>query len=226
MHKSYSPADLTPPFHMHLSCRLHSQHRVVDLLELGRVGFPLQLQAYLADYPHLLWMSQVQAQQYSAATGTLGKAAAAAPVQDAQRLWALTKLSGKASGARDGSGKQSMVMATARLRQLALQAALLPGRQQPMLAEELASAALRAAGQVVPAGGSDQGTVGLRGADAAVAAVEVLALEAGKSNTQSYRWGRNPSCSCCCPWAHASGSTGRLCYMCPRKAPSTSTALA
>jgi hypothetical protein len=57
-----------------------------------------------------------------------------------------------------------------------------------MLAEELAATALRAA--AVPAGLQDGVVagvaVGLRGADAAVAAVEVLALDAGKHKADSY----------------------------------------
>jgi hypothetical protein len=56
-----------------------------------------------------------------------------------------------------------------------------------MLAEELASAALKAAGPAGPAGGIDQGAVGLKGPDAAIAAVEVLALDAKKRDTDSYR---------------------------------------
>lgn len=147
---------------------------------------------YLTDCPQLLWMSQAQAKQYAAATSSLSKAADAGTAAEATRLWALVKLSAKASGARggsgSGSGRQLMATASARLRQLQLQAELLPSRQQPMVAEELASVALRAAGQAAPPGGSDQAAVGLRGADAAVAAVEVLALDAASSSTStSYR---------------------------------------
>lgn len=170
-----------------LPCRWHYGHKVRDLLQLGREGFTPQLQSYLTDCPQLLWMSQVQAKQYSAATASLSKAAAAATAPDARQLWALTKLSAKAAGTRSSSGRQLKATAAVRLRQLQLQALLLPGRQQPMLAEELAAAALKAAGQAGPAGGVDQGAVGLKGPDAAIAAVEVLALEANTSNTSSYR---------------------------------------
>jgi hypothetical protein len=167
-------------------CRWHYRHQVRDLLQLGREGFTPQLQSYLSDCPQLLWMSQVQAKQYSAATASLSSAAAAATAPDAKQLWALTKLSAKAAGNRD-SGRQLRATAAVRLRQLQLQAQLLPGRQQPMLAEELASAALKTAGQAGPVGGMDQCAVGLQGPDAAIAAVEVLALEAKNSNTNSYR---------------------------------------
>lgn len=164
---------------------------MVDLLQLGRDGFTLQLQTYLADCPHLLWMSQVQARQYAAATNSLSKAAAAATSGSARRLWALSKLSVKASGAAQGGSRQALATASARLRQLELQEALIPGRlsTQPMLAEELAARALKAAAQAeVVAAGADQGFGGLRGAGAAVAAVEVLALEASNKQTDSYRW--------------------------------------
>jgi hypothetical protein len=163
---------------------------VLELLQLGRQGFTPQLQAYLSSSPDLLWMSQVQAKQYAAATSSLTTAASAATAEDAQRLWCLTKLSVNAAGKQAPNGKQMLYTASARLRQLQLQGQLVPGRmggQRPMLAEELAEAAIRAAGQGVGADGSDQGLQGIRGAEAAVAAAEVLALEAGSNETQSYR---------------------------------------
>lgn len=173
-----------------LLCRWHSEHRVVDLLQLGREGFTPQLQAYLSNTPDLLWMSQVQAKQYADATGSLATAASAASAADAQRLWCLTKLSVKAAGRDAANEKLLLYTATARLRQLQLQGDLMPGRmggQRPMLAEELGAAAIRAAGQGAAAEGSDQDPQGIRGGDAAVAAAEILALEAGSNETQSYR---------------------------------------
>lgn len=173
-------------------CRWQSQHLVVDLLQLGREGFTPQLQQYLADCPELLWMSQVQARQYAGATGSLSKAASKASPADAQRLWCLMKLSVKAAGAK-ASGNAARLMATAgvQLRRLELQEQLLPGLAEPSASEALAAAALKAADQADDAAGSDQGAgggVGLRGPDAAVAAVELLALDAANQGSESYRY--------------------------------------
>jgi hypothetical protein len=172
-------------------CRWHCEHRVIDLLQLGHEGFTPQLQAYLSNTPDLLWMSQVQAKQYAGAASSLITAASVATAADAQRLWCLMKLSVKAIGKKEeASGKLLLFTATARLRQLQLQGHLMPGRmggQRPMLAEELAAAAIRAAGQGAAAEGSDQDPQGIRGGEAAVAAAEILAYEAGSNETQSYR---------------------------------------
>lgn len=211
-HTTLSTLHLLPP----LSHRWHSQHCVLNLLQLGREGFTPQLQAYLADTPELLWMSQVQSRQYSAATDSLVHAAAdTATAADARRLWCLTKLAVKASGPKAKAGSAGrMATASARLKQLQLQAALLPGSDgaaAPMQTEELATAALKAAS--APAGGADQRAMGafvggLRGAEAAVAAVEVLALDTAslRNQGQSRRWvGGLDVCWC----VEARGLTGR-----------------
>lgn len=44
-------------------------------MQLGRQGFQQQLQQFLASYPSLLWMSQVQANMLQQAAATLDKAA-------------------------------------------------------------------------------------------------------------------------------------------------------
>lgn len=60
--------------------RWRSSGQLTLLMQLGRQGFQQQLQQFLASYPALLWMSQVQGGMLGQAAGTLGKAAAAEQV--------------------------------------------------------------------------------------------------------------------------------------------------
>lgn len=140
-------------------------------------------------------MSQVQAKQYTAATDSLSRAATSAASGESRQLWCLAKLAAKAAGPRAGNSPQLMARSSMRLRQLQLQEQLMPahGDGEPAWqSEALADMALQAARQqpAPPPAAADgaQAAAALTGADAAVAAVEVLALDASDHQSDSFRW--------------------------------------
>lgn len=55
--------------------RWRSSGQLSLLMQLGRQGFQQQLQQFLAGYPSLLWMSQVQSGMVEQAAKTLHRAA-------------------------------------------------------------------------------------------------------------------------------------------------------
>lgn len=163
-----------------------------ELLELGQQGFRRQLQTFLAERPGLLWMSQVQAGDMQAAADSLARAAATCrgSLLQANRVLCLTKLAARAAAGLQGGGSSEALKAkaTARLQQLQLQSDLLPGRDAApaMTTQQLAQVAIQAAGSQVAEEAAAAGG-GLVGGDAAVAAVEALALDPEQYGTDSFK---------------------------------------
>lgn len=65
--------------------RWRASGQLSSLLQLGRSGFQPQLQQFLAAFPELLWMSQVQAGQLAKAAATCAAAADAEQVRRRQQ---------------------------------------------------------------------------------------------------------------------------------------------
>lgn len=190
MHMRQEVADcggVLPPdcFTFYVMERWRASGQLSSLLQLGRSGFQPQLQQFLAAFPELLWMSQVQAGQLAKAAATCAAATDAeqASVAACRRLLCLSKLAAHASGGKPQQ-QRLQAQASARLRQLALQQQLqLGGGSAPLSGAQLVLAALEAAD-------ARQGT---EAAEAAVAAVEALALMPEQQQSEQYRqlWQRS-----------------------------------